>query len=168
MELHAVSYTHLDVYKRQRQNRPSEKHKCAHNRNEGRDPVARSARKKKRRQKLHGHDDFGAQEENHLERSFPSPEREEDYRPSGDRCDQDEPEAREKTECQRSSTGLHMEPRSNFGFERFQMVVDAASGRAAQLAVHPVKVGEEQQNSRKKQNAGGVEKNGHARDAPAS
>ena len=104
-----------------RLHRPDDEEKHADDRNERQHPVARSARKQQRREKLHGDDYFGAKEKNHFDRGFPRAGNKEEHAARGDGGDQDEPETREQAEGQSGAVALHVEARLDFGFKCFEV-----------------------------------------------
>ena len=141
--------------------RPDDEKEHADQRDEGQYPISGSAGEQERREKLHGDDNFGAQKKNHLDGGFPSAGDEKEHAASGDGRDQNEPEARQQAEGERSPPAIHVETRLDFCFERFEVIVNASGVHAAEFAECTVEVGKYDKTDRQSQYADAVEKDRH-------
>jgi hypothetical protein len=62
----------------------------------------------------------------------------------------------------RGSVTVHVETRLDFGFEGFEMIVDAAGVDAAEFAEGAVEVGKHDEAEGESEHADGVEEDGHS------
>jgi hypothetical protein len=141
--------------------RPDDEKEHADQRDEGQYPISGSAGEQERWEKLHGDDNFGAQKENHLDGRFPSAGDEKEHAASGDCRYQNEPEARQQAEGERSPPAIHVETGLDVRFERLEVIVNAPGVHAAKFAESTVEIGKYDETGRQSQYADAVEKNGH-------
>src|ERR1700722_13026308 len=147
-------------------NRPDEKHEGAGHRNKRKNPIAGTASEEQGGNELHGDQNFSAEKDDHFNGGFPSARDEEQNPAGGEGGDQDEPKTSEQAEGQGGAARLHVETRLDFGFESFEVTVNAAGVYSAEFAVDAVEVGKKNQADGEGQDADGVEKNWHALEQP--
>src|ERR1700722_11333207 len=141
---------------------PNEKYESAGYRNERKNPIAGTASEEQRGDELHGHENFGAEKDDHFDGGFPGAGDEKQNAAGGEGGDQDQPKTSEEAESESGAARLHMETWLDFGFESLEVTMNAAGVHAAEFAVDAIEVGKKNQADGEGQDADGVEENWHA------
>ena len=145
--------------------RPDDPQKRANDESQADEPAAFCPREQKIRNKLREQKHFDEHVDEGLQQCVPRARDKDDHAARGLGRDQHQPEIREQAKSGRGARALQAEVRFDLGLEEFEMLADAALVHAAQFAVDPVEVRENDEAHAERRDSEHVEKRHHRSDA---